>query len=93
MENQVPEEIVRKRFDTLLNTVQEIASQNCGRDVHTVQEVLVEERDVQEDGWMTGRLSNNTIVHFPGSEELVGKLVNVYLDEARGFYYMGTLVK
>ncbi|MFR3283800.1 MAG: hypothetical protein ACLTR6_05155 [Clostridium fessum] len=38
MENQVPEEVVKERFDRLLAEVQAISAQVCGRDVHTVQE-------------------------------------------------------
>ena len=91
MENQVPEDVVKSRFDRLLAEVQKISGEVCGRDVHTVQDVLVEERDSHEEGWLTGRLSNNTIVHFPGDVSLIGKIVNVYLEESRGFYYMGRL--
>ena len=55
----------------------------------TVQDVLVEEISDHDDGYVTGRLSNNTVVHFPGDPSLVGKIVNVYLEESKGFYYMG----
>ena len=89
MEDQVPEDVVKDRFDRLLKEVQEISAQVCGREVHTVQEVLVEEPDDHEEGFLTGRLSNNTIVHFPGSRELIGKIVKVYLEQSKGFYYMG----
>ena len=89
MENQVPEEVVKERFDRLLAEVQAISAQVCGRDVHTVQEVLVEEPDSHVEGLVTGRMSNNTIVHFPGGKELIGKIVKVYLEESKGFYYMG----
>ena len=92
MENQVPEEVVKERFDRLLTEVQAISAQVCGRDVHTVQEVLVEEPDSHVEGLVTGRMSNNTIVHFPGGKELIGKIVKVYLEESKGFYYMGSLV-
>ena len=51
----------------------------------------MEELDDHEDGYVTGRLSNNTVVHFPGGKELIGSLVSVYLKESKGFYYMGTL--
>ena len=37
--------------------------------------------------------SNNTLVHFKGDASLIGTLQNVYLDECRGFYYMGTPVE
>lgn len=89
MEDQVPEEIVKERFDRLLKEVQDISAEVCGRDVKTVQEVLVEEVNVHTPGLMTGRLSNNTVVHFPGDPSMIGQLVPVYLQESKGFYYMG----
>lgn len=91
LEDQVPEEIIRDRFDRLLKEVQHISAEVCGRDVHKTAEVLVEGIDDHEAGYVTGRLSNNVIVHFPGDEDLIGKIVNVYLEESRGFYYMGRL--
>lgn len=93
MAAQVPEDVAKDRFDRLLALVQQTAGQVCGRDTGTVGKVLVECPDDHQDGYVTGRLSNNTTVHFPGTVELVGKLVDVYLEESRGFYYMGRLVK
>ncbi|MGI5983294.1 MAG: tRNA (N6-isopentenyl adenosine(37)-C2)-methylthiotransferase MiaB [Sakamotonia sp.] len=90
MENQIPEDVVKDRFDRLLKEVQEIAAQVVKRDEGTVQKVLVEEMDTHEPGYVTGRLSNNTVVHFPGDASLIGRIVDVSLDEARGFYFMGT---
>ena len=48
--------------------------------------------NAQDEGLLTGRMSNNTLVHFPGPPELVGRIVTVSLDECQGFYYMGHLV-
>ena len=93
MENQVPEDVVKDRFDRLLKEVQDIAAEVILRDEHTVQDVLVEDLDTHEPGYLTGRLSNNTVVHFAGDPSLIGKIVKVSLDEAKGFYFMGTLVK
>jgi len=91
MENQVPEDVVKNRFDRLLKEVQDISAEVCGRDVHTVQTVLVEEVNDHSPELVTGRMSNNTVVHFPGDASLIGKLVDVYLEESKGFYYMGRL--
>ncbi len=93
MENQVPEDVAKERFDRLLKEVQGIAGEVCGRDTGTVQKVLVECPDDHQEGYMTGRLSNNTIVHFPGGKDLVGRIVEVRLEEARGFYYMGSRIQ
>lgn len=91
IENQVPEDVIKERFDRLLSEVQRISNEISGRDVHTVQKVLVEEPDTHAEGMVTGRLSNNITVHFEGSRELIGKIVDVYLEESKGFYYMGKL--
>ena len=93
MENQIPEETVKSRFDRLLKEVQDIAAQLSGRDAGTIQEVLVEEVNGHSQTLMTGRLSNNAIVHFPGDSSMIGKLIKVYLEESRGFYYMGKIAE
>lgn len=93
MENQVPDDVVKDRFDRLLKEVQDIAAEVILRDEHTVQKVLVEDIDTHEPGYVTGRLSNNTVVHFKGDASLIGKIVDVSLDEAKGFYFMGSMVE
>ena len=40
---------------------------------------------------LTGRLENNTVVHFKGDPSLIGQIVPVTLTESRGFYYLGRL--
>ena len=42
---------------------------------------------------LTGRLSNNILVHFKGDRSLIGKIVNVKLNESKGFYYIGEIVE
>ena len=91
MEDQVPADVVKDRFDRLLKEVQEIAAEVVKKDEGTVKKVLVEEIDTHEPGFVTGRLSNNTVVHFRGNESLIGKIVDVSLDEAKGFYFIGSL--
>ena len=93
MENQVPEELVKDRFNRLLKEVQTIAAGQCGKDAGTVQEALVEDIDHKQPGMVTGRLSNNLMVHFEGPAELVGKIVPVRLKEAKGFYYIGEMTE
>ena len=92
MEDQIPVDVVKDRFDRLLAEVQEISREVTARHLHTVQEVLVESINEQDASLVTGRMSNNTLVHFPGDASMIGTLRNVSLDECRGFYYMGTLV-
>ncbi len=91
MENQVPEEEVKRNFDRLLHVVQETARKRVSRYQGQVMDALVEEINEHDPHLVNGRLSNNTIVHFPGSAELIGQIVPVYLKECRGFYYMGEM--
>lgn len=100
---QVPEEVVREGFDQVLKCVQDTARERVRRYEGMVMEALVEEVNTGANSeqalaelgakegqvLLTGRLSNNTIVHFPGTEEMVGTLVNVHLKECRGFYFLG----
>ncbi len=92
MEDQIPEDVVKDRFDRLLKEVQIISKEMAERFTGNEETVLVEEKNSQMDGYVTGRLGNNHVVHFEGSEELIGKLIRVRLDECRGFYYMGTML-
>ena len=55
-------------------------------------EALVEEVNEQDASLMTGRLSNNMLVHFPAPDTLIGQLVQVSLDTCHGFYYTGHVV-
>ncbi len=91
MENQVPEEVAKERFNRLLALVQKKGRERSSRFTGTVQEVLVEEES-KEKGIFTGRTQYNLLVHFPADESLLGKYVKVSLDECRGFYYLGTRV-
>ncbi|MDO5539871.1 MAG: tRNA (N6-isopentenyl adenosine(37)-C2)-methylthiotransferase MiaB [Eubacteriales bacterium] len=91
MDNQVPEDVVKDRFDRLLKEVQDISKEMAGRLTGQVQPVLVEEVNSQDNTLMTGRLSNNLLVHFPGDASLIGKIVNVRLSQCKGFYYIGEI--
>jgi tRNA-2-methylthio-N6-dimethylallyladenosine synthase len=91
MEGQVSEQVAMERFDRLLKEVQQGSARSAGKEVHTIQKVLVEEVNSQDASLLTGRLSNNLLVHFPGEGSLIGKIVEVSLVESKGFYYMGKL--
>ena len=91
MEDQIPADVVKDRFDRLLSEVQSIASEVCavheGKDV----EVLVESVSDHDASMVTGRMSNNLLVHFKGTKEMIGTYVTVHLTECKGFYYLGEL--
>lgn len=92
MPNPTGEEEIRDNFDRLLKVVQETAKSRVGRLTGEVHGALVEEINEHDSSLVTGRLSNNTIVHFPGDVSLIGKIVSVRLVESHGFYYIGQLI-
>lgn len=90
MDNQVPTSIVKERFTRLLKLVEECSGKNTLAYEGRVMEVLVESED-KVMGKLTGRLSNNYLVHFIGDKNLIGKIVNVKLAKSKGFYFEGEL--
>lgn len=92
MENQVPEEVNKVRFNKLLKEVQQTSREMTKRFDGEVVDVLVEEVNEQNNNLLSGRMSNNTIAHFKADSSLVGQIVKVKLVECKGFYYMAELV-
>ncbi|MBP5281764.1 MAG: tRNA (N6-isopentenyl adenosine(37)-C2)-methylthiotransferase MiaB [Lachnospiraceae bacterium] len=102
---QVPEARVHEQFDRVLKCVQDTARERVSRYQGMVCDVLTEEVNEGSNSpdalkeleaapgevLLTGRLSNNTIVHFPGKREMVGRIINVRLLECKGFYYLGRI--
>ncbi len=93
MPDQVPEEVVKEGFDRLLRVVQETAKKQVQRYQGQVMDALVEEVNEHDSSLLTGRLSNNTLVHFAGDKSLIGKIVKVRLSKCHGFYYEGEMEK
>ena len=87
----VPEDVTKERFQRLLKRVQDIGQEESARLTGSVQKVLVEQKNEQDEGLVTGRLSTNETVHFPGDESLIGRIVDVKLSECRGFYFIGEM--
>jgi tRNA-2-methylthio-N6-dimethylallyladenosine synthase len=92
MENQIEDSVAKDRFDRLLKEVQAISSELTSKHQGSIQKVLVEEVNEQDSSLMTGRLSNNILVHFKGTKDMIGRILDVNLKECKGFYYIGELV-
>lgn len=92
MENQIPEDEAKVQFDRVLEAVQETSKKMALKVEGQIQKVLVEDINRQDSNLVTGRLSNNLLVHFPGDESLIGQIVDVKLAKCMGFYYIGQRV-
>jgi tRNA-2-methylthio-N6-dimethylallyladenosine synthase len=91
MENQVDPAEVKSNFDILLKEVQTISARKAQALEGQTLPVLVEEQNEQDASLVTGRLSNNAVVHFPGTPDMIGKLFPVKLNACKGFYYLGEI--
>lgn len=91
MPDQIPEDVIKDRFDRLLALVKEKAYERCARFEGKVMPVLVESLNAHDPALVSGRLDSNLTVHFKGGMDLIGKIVDVRLNECKGFYYLGEL--
>lgn len=89
MDNQIPEDVIKDRFNRLLREVNDISYKRVGRYEGITKDVLVEEINHQDKDLVTGRTEENITVHFKGGEELIGEIVPVKLISCKGFYYLG----
>ena len=91
MPNQIEKDVAGNRFNRLLELVTEISKKQTLKHEGKIKSVLVENINSKNPELLDGRLSNNAVVHFKGSADLVGTFVNVKLVEAKGFYYNGII--
>ncbi|MBO8158375.1 tRNA (N6-isopentenyl adenosine(37)-C2)-methylthiotransferase MiaB [Thermosyntropha sp.] len=90
--DQVPLEVKKARLERLNELQYGIATEINKTLEGTVQEVLVEGPSKTDPDKLTSRTRTNRIVIFSGSEDLIGKLINVKITEARTFSLFGELV-
>ena len=89
MEDQIPEDVVKDRFDRMLQVLNPIVHEVTEEQVGKVLPVLVEEVSKHDENILTGRTEQNTLVHFSGSKDLIGQMVPVKIIENKTFYVIG----
>ena len=97
LDDSTPRDVVQKRFDRLVEVVQEHAWQANQADLGTTVEVLVEGVSKRDPRLLAGKSPKNQTVHAPlpaGTriEQLTGRFVDVRIDEAKTWYLSGTVV-
>ena len=91
-EEQIPEEIKKARLQRLLE-VQNINSLQINNDLlNKIIKVLVEGVSKTSAQAYTGRSAGNKVVVFDGTPDMVGKIVDVRIDEAKTWHLEGTVV-
>ena len=89
MEDQIPEEIKHKRFDRLKKLVESQVQKNNEKYVGTMQKVLVEGKSKTNENMLTGRTSTNKVVNFEGTEDLIGKIIDLKIVSEHMWYLKG----
>ena len=89
MTEQIDEQVKEQRNHDLLNVVNESAIRINQRLVGETLEVLCEGPSKTNPSRLTGRTRTNKIVHFEGTSDLAGTLVDVRIERASGFSLYG----
>lgn len=97
MADDTPREVVQERFERLAALVADLAHEANQVDLHTLSEVLVEGASKRDERVMVGHSRKNQTVHFglpDGLEprDLVGRMVDVRVEQARTWYLRGSMV-
>ena len=88
--DDIPEKsVVDNRFNRLLEEVRKGSRARSGHLIGQTLEVLAEGVNDHDPSLLSGRLSNNMLVHFPGDESMIGQIMPVKIEESKGFYYFG----
>ena len=92
MPDQVPEDIKHERFNRLVEAVNRISAEKnalyCGR----VEKVLCEGPSKRNSKTLCGRTDGFKLVNFQGTEEMVGRMVDVTITEGKTFSLEGKVM-
>lgn len=97
MQDDTPRELVQKRFDRLVELVQEQAYFENAKELGKTVGVLVEGASKRDEALLAGKSPKNQTVHAPipqgrTLDELVGTIVPVKIEETKTWYLKGSVV-
>lgn len=95
-ENQIPEEIKHKRFDRLVDLINEHSLEKNKRYVGKTFEVLVEGYSKNDQNRFCGRTDDFKLVNFSSEkslDDIIGTIVNVEITASKTFSLDGREVK
>ena len=97
MVDDTPREVIQERFDRLVDLVQSKAYEANQADASSVVSVLVEGVSKRDESLLVGKSCKNQTVHAPIPagrciDDLVGKTIDVQVEEARTWYLFGHVV-
>ena len=93
--DDTPHEVIQERFERLAALVAQLSHDDNQKDLEKVVEVLVEGSSKRDASVMVGHSAKNQTVHFDipsgwNKDDVIGRIVDVHVDEARTWYLRGT---
>ena len=88
-DNDVPDNVKKERFIALETLQKQISTEINQGYMDSIQEVLVETVEKDE---AKGRSRNDKIVHFEGSKDLIGEIVQVKIAKTGPWSLQGNIV-
>lgn len=80
---------IYERFDRLKKLAESQIAGNNQKYVNTIQKVLVEGKSKTNENMLTGRTDTNKVVNFEGTEDMIGKIVNLKIVSEHMWYLKG----
>ncbi len=91
-EDDVPEEVKKRRLTEIVNLQQQHSKYNTEKFLGKTVEVLIEKESKKSDAQWSGRNSQNTVVVFPKENYQVGEFVNVKIEDCTSATLIGEAV-
>ncbi len=89
MPNMPEERLVKENFNRVLEVLNPIISEINEEKRGKTYKVLAEGVSGHDESLLTGRLEDNTLIHFKGNKESIGNIVNVKVTDSKTFYLLG----
>jgi tRNA-2-methylthio-N6-dimethylallyladenosine synthase len=91
LNDDIPDEVKRERNQALLELQKNISLEENRKMLGKKVQVLAEGASKSDANRLSGRTRRNHIVVFNGSQELIGRLVDVTIDEVTDLTLFGKL--
>ncbi len=91
MENQVDENVKSERLQQLMRLQNAKAKEESTKYLDKIVKVLVEGPSRKNEEMLSGRTSSHKIVLFKGDKKLIGKFVNVRIEETKTWTLYGKI--
>ncbi len=91
MEDPVPQIQKKEWFNELLDLQNKITFEKNQELVGKKSKALVE--SITDNGMLEARLENNAVIILKNKEDLVGKIINIEVEESKTFYSIGKILE